>query len=59
MTSRLDAVQLHPGDPDSVARFWAGLLGWEVDVGGAFDVVPPDAAGFRLRVLATTKRGRA
>lgn len=56
MTSRLDAVQLHAHDPDGVARFWAELLRWTVDVSHAFDVAPPDDSGFRLRVLPTSEQ---
>ena len=53
MTSRLNAVLVHAGDPDSVARFWAELLGREVDAGT--DVVPRGGDGFALRVLPTSE----
>ncbi|HMD11512.1 MAG TPA: VOC family protein, partial [Marmoricola sp.] len=29
MASRLDALCFDANDPDGLARFWSGVLGWE------------------------------
>lgn len=56
MTSRLSAICFNATRPSDLARFWSGVLGWEV-VDGTDDtaaILPPDAsggAGFRIRFL--------
>lgn len=51
MTSQLFAICFNATRPPDLARFWSGLLGWESADGPDGDVVivPPDAAGFRVR----------
>ncbi|GLZ37097.1 VOC family protein [Actinokineospora sp. NBRC 105648] len=51
MTSHLLALCFDANDPPRLARFWAGLLGWEL----VDDVVllPSDDTGFQLRFLPT------
>ncbi|MGG5258479.1 VOC family protein [Phycicoccus avicenniae] len=53
MTLRLDAVTVDAQEPDEVARFWAGMLGWRgVDDPWADAALEPtDDTGFRLRFL--------
>ncbi|MET9774638.1 VOC family protein [Streptomyces sp. NPDC006367] len=53
MTSQLSAICFHAARPSELARFWAGLLGWEPADGPGDDVaiLPPDATGFRIRFL--------
>ncbi|MEU8431528.1 VOC family protein [Streptomyces sp. NPDC029216] len=53
MTSQLFAICFNATRPSDLARFWSGLLGWEL-ADGADDglaILPPDAAGFRIRFL--------
>jgi catechol 2,3-dioxygenase-like lactoylglutathione lyase family enzyme len=56
MTCHLDALCLDADDPAAVARFWAGILGWEGvdDDAGAVDLLPTGTSGFRLRFLPVT-----
>ncbi|MFD8425342.1 VOC family protein [Streptomyces sp. NPDC059466] len=53
MTSRLFAICFHATRPSGLARFWSGVLDWEPADGPDGDValLPPDAAGFRIRFL--------
>ncbi|KFG09076.1 VOC family protein [Streptomyces scabiei] len=53
MTSHLHALCFDAHDPAGLARFWAGVLGWETtdDPYGAVALAPADAEGFRLRFL--------
>jgi catechol 2,3-dioxygenase-like lactoylglutathione lyase family enzyme len=49
--ARLVALTVAANDPAGLARFWAGLLGWEpVD---DRTLAPTDDSGFRLRFLPT------
>ncbi|MFG2953297.1 VOC family protein [Streptomyces sp. NPDC048291] len=53
MTSQLFAVCFHATRPSDLARFWSGVLGWELGDGpdDGVTIRPPDAAGFRIRFL--------
>jgi predicted enzyme related to lactoylglutathione lyase len=55
MTSRLIALCFDANDPPLVARFWSGLLGWELtdDPQGGVTLLPADDTGFRLRFVPT------
>ena len=52
MPCRLVALGLDALDPPRLARFWAGVLGWD-QVGDGTELVPGDDTGFRLRFLPT------
>ncbi|WP_164415572.1 VOC family protein [Streptomyces salinarius] len=62
MTSQLFAICFNTSLPADLARFWSGVLGWELatDAGDDAAVLPPDSAGFRIRFLpdATPKTGQ-
>ncbi|MGR6912762.1 VOC family protein [[Actinomadura] parvosata] len=53
MTSRLVALCFDAHDPQGLARFWAGVLGWELadDPHDGFTLLPNDDTGFRIRFL--------
>jgi catechol 2,3-dioxygenase-like lactoylglutathione lyase family enzyme len=55
MASDLFALCFDANDVDRLARFWAGLLGWELaaEPPGGVALVPSDGTGFRLRFLPT------
>ena len=55
MTSSLVALCFDANDPLGLARFWAGVLGWEkADDGDAgIALRPNDDTGFRIRFLPT------
>ena len=59
MSFRLVALSVDAVDPVGLARFWAGVLGWEA-VDDGTELVPSDDTGFRLRFEATPepKAGR-
>jgi catechol 2,3-dioxygenase-like lactoylglutathione lyase family enzyme/predicted enzyme related to lactoylglutathione lyase len=61
MTCHLIALCVDANDPLRLARFWAGLLGWELaghpDDGIA--LLPSDDTGFRLRFLPVPERKAA
>ena len=50
MGSRLVAVSFDAHDPDRLAQFWAGLLGWtrSADADGVVVLLPSDDTGFQL-----------
>ena len=58
MTSRLYALSFDANDPPGLARFWAGVLRWEVadDPHGGVSLLPTDDTGFRLRFLPTPEQ---
>ncbi|MGW6708256.1 VOC family protein [Streptomyces sp. NPDC054956] len=55
MTSQLFAICFRATRPSGLARFWSGVLGWELAGGDGPDedvaILPPDATGFRVRFL--------
>ncbi len=55
MTSQLLALCFDANDPVRVARFWSGLLGWQLvdDPRGGKALLPSDDTGFRLRFVPT------
>ncbi len=55
MTATLVALCFDANDPVTLARFWAGVLGWEMseDAGSGPALLPRDDTGFRLRFLPT------
>lgn len=58
MTPHLHALCFDAKDPLALARFWAGVLGWE-PAGGRRDGIvirPGDDTGFRIRFLPTQER---
>jgi catechol 2,3-dioxygenase-like lactoylglutathione lyase family enzyme len=58
MPSRLDALCLDASDPAGLARFWSGVLGWELtdDPQGGVALLPADDTGFRLRFVQSSER---
>ena len=48
-SSKLSAIEVDAMDPAALARFWAGILGWQVDQD--YTLVPSDATGFLIRFL--------
>ncbi len=58
MTSRLLALCIDAFDPPRLARFWAGVLGWEVreDPRAGAALLPNDDTGFQVRFLPTEER---
>ncbi|GAA0802181.1 VOC family protein [Spirilliplanes yamanashiensis] len=55
MAAHLYALCFGANDPLTVARFWSGLLGWELtgDPRGGHQLRPADDTGFRLRFVPT------
>ncbi|MGW1755807.1 VOC family protein [Streptomyces mirabilis] len=53
MTSQLFAICFNATRPSGLARFWSGVLDWELADGpdGDVAILPPDAGGFRIRFL--------
>ncbi|GAA4046484.1 VOC family protein [Nonomuraea soli] len=58
MTAQLIALGFDANDPARLARFWAGLLGWESadDPHGGITLLPADDTGFRLRFLPSQEK---
>jgi predicted enzyme related to lactoylglutathione lyase len=55
MTCHLHALCFDANDPLRLARFWAGVLGWEMadDPQDGNALLPSDDTGFRIRFLPT------
>jgi catechol 2,3-dioxygenase-like lactoylglutathione lyase family enzyme len=53
MTCQLFALSFDANDPLRLARFWAGVLGW--DMGDGTDLLPNDDTGFRIRFPPTSE----
>ena len=55
MTCHLLALCFDANDPLRLARFWAGVLGWELakDRRDGIELLPSDDSGFRIRILQT------
>jgi hypothetical protein len=53
MTCQLLALCIDANDPLRLARFWSGVLGWEMadDSSDGVSLVPGDDTGLRIRFL--------
>ena len=58
MTCQLLALCFDANDPLGLARFWAGVLGWEIadDPQDGVALLPGDDTGFRIRFLPTQEQ---
>ncbi|MER5647646.1 VOC family protein [Streptosporangium sp. NPDC002524] len=58
MTAQLVALCFDANDPLRLARFWAGVLGWELvdDPRDGITLLPGDDTGFRIRCLPTQEK---
>jgi predicted enzyme related to lactoylglutathione lyase len=58
LACHLLALCIDARDPLGLARFWAGLLGWEMAADGedGLALLPSDDTGFRIRFLATEEQ---
>ena len=58
MTCYLHALSIDANDPPGLARFWAGVLGWEMadDPEDGIALLPTDDTGFRIRFLPTQEQ---
>jgi hypothetical protein len=58
MTCHLLALCFDANDPLRLARFWAGVLGWEMadDLQGGITLLPGDDTGFRIRFPPTQEQ---
>jgi len=58
MPSLLHALCFDANDPRRLARFWAGVLDWEMtdDPNGGITLLPNDDTGFRLRFLPSEEQ---
>ncbi len=58
MTSHLLALCFDANDPLRLARFWAGVLGWEMadDPHYGIALLSSDDTGFRIRFLSAQEQ---
>src|SRR5947209_6365044 len=58
MTCDLVALSIDAHDPLRLARFWAGVLGWEMidEPNGGFALLPSDDTGFRIEFFPTREQ---
>ena len=58
MATDLHALCFDANDPGLLARFWSGLLGWELtpDRDDSLALVPDDGTGFRMRFVASREQ---
>ncbi|MCF6470382.1 VOC family protein [Nonomuraea sp. MG754425] len=58
MPAQLVALCFDANDPHGLARFWAGVLGWEAadDPSGGSTLLPSDDTGFRLRFVPSEEK---
>ncbi|MEU4776406.1 VOC family protein [Micromonospora sp. NPDC023633] len=58
MTCQLFALSFDASEPLSLARFWSGVLGWDLadEPHDGVTLLPSDDTGFRLRFLPTRSR---
>jgi catechol 2,3-dioxygenase-like lactoylglutathione lyase family enzyme len=58
MTSHLVALCFDANDPLGLARFWAGVLGWEMvdESRDGIALLPSDDTGFQIRFLSTEEQ---
>jgi len=58
MTTHLVALSFDANDPLNLARFWGGVLGWELadDCHEGIALLPSDDTGFQLRFLPTQEQ---
>ncbi len=58
MTSQLFALCFDANEPLRLARFWAGVLDWEMadDPRDSIALLPSDDTGFRMRFLSTQEQ---
>jgi len=58
VTSQLHALCFDANDPLGLARFWIGVLGWEMadDPHHDLTLLPSDDTGFRIRFLASQEQ---
>jgi predicted enzyme related to lactoylglutathione lyase len=58
MTCHLLALCFDANDPPRLARFWSGVLGWEMadDPQDGIALLPGDDTGFRIRFLPTQEQ---
>ncbi len=58
MTCQLVALCFDANDPMRLARFWAGVLGWELDGDprDGVELLPADDTGFRIRFVLTQEQ---
>ena len=60
MASKLIALSFDAHNPRRVARFWSGLLGWEMveEEDGGYALLPSDDTGFRLEFYPSEEQKR-
>ncbi|MFI0793143.1 VOC family protein [Micromonospora rubida] len=58
MTTQLFALSFDANEPLRLARFWSGVLGWDMadDPHDGVALLPSDDTGFRIRFLPTERR---